>query len=64
MNTTAPRCRSYSDSYGQREQCTKPQGHVTDHLYASEVPEGRCLQHPAYEADYCPLCGTARVIGA
>lgn len=22
----------------------------------------RCLAHPAFEADYCPLCGTARVI--
>jgi hypothetical protein len=22
-----------------------------------------CVDHPAYEADYCPLCGTARVIG-
>lgn len=23
----------------------------------------RCAKHPAYEPDYCPLCGTARVIG-
>lgn len=23
----------------------------------------RCALHPAYEPDYCPLCGTARVIG-
>lgn len=23
----------------------------------------RCAAHPAYEADYCPVCGTARVIG-
>lgn len=23
----------------------------------------RCDKHPAYEADYCPGCGTARVIG-
>lgn len=23
----------------------------------------RCQDHPAYEADYCPLCGTAQVIG-
>lgn len=22
-----------------------------------------CPRHPAYEADYCPACGTARVIG-
>jgi len=24
----------------------------------------RCGKHPAYEADYCPSCGTSRVIGA
>lgn len=32
----------------------------------SVVPDtkpGRCTAHPAYEADYCPLCGTATVIG-
>lgn len=23
----------------------------------------RCEEHPAYEPDYCPLCGTAAVIG-
>lgn len=23
----------------------------------------RCPEHPAYEADYCPVCGTAREIG-
>ena len=23
----------------------------------------RCDKHPAYEADYCPICGTAREIG-
>ena len=23
----------------------------------------RCPKHPAYEADYCPICGTAVVIG-
>jgi len=27
-----------------------------------EAPE-RCSEHPAYDADYCPICGTARVIG-
>jgi hypothetical protein len=26
------------------------------------APE-RCTEHPAYDADYCPVCGTARVIG-
>lgn len=25
--------------------------------------DGRCDRHPAYEADYCPGCGTAHVIG-
>lgn len=29
-----------------------------------EVANSRCEAHPAYEANYCPLCGTARVIGA
>lgn len=32
----------------------------------SIVPDGRparCAQHPAFEADYCPSCGTSRVIG-
>lgn len=23
----------------------------------------RCADHPAYEADYCPLCGTAVELG-
>jgi hypothetical protein len=23
----------------------------------------RCKQHPAFEADYCPSCGTARPVG-
>ena len=32
------------------------------HLAAVPTP-ARCAQHPAYEPDYCPLCGTARVIG-
>jgi hypothetical protein len=25
-------------------------------------PAARCTAHPAFEADYCPACGTARVI--
>ena len=24
----------------------------------------RCKIHPAFEADYCPSCGTAAVVGA
>ena len=27
------------------------------------VATGRCPEHPAFDADYCPVCGTARVIG-
>ncbi|MCW2738873.1 hypothetical protein [Nocardioides sp.] len=27
-----------------------------------QQPE-RCVEHPAYDADYCPACGTATVIG-
>lgn len=25
-------------------------------------PSSRCSEHPAYEADYCPICGTAQTI--
>jgi hypothetical protein len=25
-------------------------------------PGARCVAHPAYEANYCPGCGTARTI--
>lgn len=32
------------------------------HLVAVPSP-ARCKEHPAYTPDYCPLCGTARVIG-
>lgn len=27
------------------------------------APAGRCQIHPAYEADYCPACGTSARIG-
>lgn len=34
------------------------------HLAAvPDTAPGRCATHPAYDADYCPSCGTARVIG-
>jgi hypothetical protein len=29
----------------------------------AEIAATRCTEHPAYEADYCPVCGTAREIG-
>ena len=32
-------------------------------LVLEDEPPERCAKHPAYEPDYCPLCGTARVIG-
>lgn len=35
-------------------------GHLN--LVQGSKPE-RCEKHPAYEADYCPGCGTAQVIG-
>lgn len=38
---------------------------TTRHLTAVPAlakPE-RCEKHRAYDADYCPVCGTARVIG-
>jgi len=27
------------------------------------VAGGRCKLHPAFEADYCPTCGTAQLVG-
>lgn len=27
------------------------------------TPGARCAEHPAFEADYCPSCGTARPVG-
>jgi hypothetical protein len=35
-----------------------------DYLDARKAEQGRCELHPAYDADYCPLCGTAREIGS
>lgn len=29
---------------------------------AERGPVAMCETHPAFEADYCPSCGTARVI--
>lgn len=31
-------------------------------LYGLGMTTARCTLHPAYEADYCPRCGTATVI--
>jgi hypothetical protein len=31
--------------------------------HLSLVPNTACTEHPAYEADNCPSCGTARRIG-
>lgn len=31
---------------------------------ADLTAEDRCSAHPAYWATYCPVCGTAREIGA
>jgi hypothetical protein len=28
-----------------------------------EPKPGRCTQHPAFDADYCPVCGTTTAIG-
>lgn len=33
------------------------------YLAASNTAPARCTEHPAFEADYCPSCGTAQVIG-
>ena len=37
---------------------------MTLSLVATTPAPNRCTEHPAYEADYCPVCGSARVIGA
>lgn len=35
----------------------------TDPLTEEREPDmSRCESHPAYEADYCPLCGTTTLI--
>jgi len=42
-----------------------PEAEVTmdgGRLTAAPAP-GRCADHPAYDPDYCPVCGTAREIG-
>jgi hypothetical protein len=39
---------------------------TTTENHLTTVPDAkpaRCELHRAYEADYCPLCGTAQVIG-
>jgi hypothetical protein len=38
---------------------TRP--HLT--IVSTSTPARCCTAHPAYEPDYCPLCGTARKIG-
>lgn len=53
---------------------TSTRGPSTTYLYCmtckrakAEAPApvlaGRCTEHPAFDADYCPTCGTARQIG-
>jgi len=39
--------------------CGRP--HATGQV---EKDPARCELHPVYESDYCPICGTARTIGA
>lgn len=34
-----------------------------DRFLSGNPIDTRCSEHQAYEADYCPLCGTARTIG-
>jgi len=59
-------------TYGYTDTCDLAAGHDGDHAMAfrgqtitwTNYPtRPRCEAHPAYEADYCPVCGTARVIG-
>jgi endogenous inhibitor of DNA gyrase (YacG/DUF329 family) len=37
----------------------------TGHTFPAPQPAApaRCAQHPAYDADYCPTCGTTTPIG-
>lgn len=38
---------------------------LAEHVAAvNAARQVRCAEHPAYEADYCPACGTARIIGS
>lgn len=32
-------------------------------IRAARAAVAMCATHPAFEADYCPSCGTAQVIG-
>jgi hypothetical protein len=62
--TICAKCRkpiAYSHTAGQwladgDNYCAAPIGH-TRHAPV------RCPQHPAFDADYCPVCGTDVVIG-
>jgi hypothetical protein len=33
------------------------------YIVPNTTPE-RCKLHPAFDADYCPSCGTSQIIGA
>lgn len=40
----------------------KPQGRDVIWNGTTWVDQSRCEKHPAFEADYCPSCGTSAVI--
>lgn len=43
------------------EHCGMPTDHPLHESPCAWAPVAHA--HPAYDPDYCPLCGTARVIG-
>lgn len=52
------------DKSGQ--QASEAQTATLDRMAAEREARqvaARCSAHPAYEAHYCPLCGTAREVG-
>lgn len=40
---------------------TTPKEHAMHSIPTPTAP-ARCADHPAFDADYCPVCGTATVI--
>ena len=62
---TCPKCgggtRQAFATTPEYVSCRRCGGVFTNADHTSPNP---CAAHPAYAADYCPVCGTARKIGA
>jgi hypothetical protein len=37
--------------------------YMAELVRARGAAPARCATHPAYDADYCPVCGTAALVG-